>query len=88
MWTRLPAQDSDDNSTKINEGPMGVVGNAVDAYVRTYTTLFNSSGSNSNSISEDFLSQYLDYRIAKDPAKRLLIGKWDTGMYEASLFAY
>ena len=67
---------------------MGVVGNAVEAYVRTYTTLFNSSGSNSNSISEDFLSQYLDYRIAKDPAKRLLIGKWETGMYEASLFAY
>ena len=75
VWTRLPALESDDDSTSIDEGPMGIVGNAVEAYVRTYTTLFDSSNNSNNSISEDFLSQYLEYRIDKDPAKRLLIGE-------------
>ena len=64
---------------------MSVVGEAVDEYVTAYSKLLtthtstlesgSSSSSHSTAISEEYLTDYLSYRTAKDPAKRLLAGK-------------
>ena len=66
---------------------MSVVGEAVDEYVTAYSKLLSThthsststeSGSSSSphtTISEEFLADYLSYRTAKDPAKRLLVGE-------------
>lgn len=63
LWTRLPSIAS------------VVLENAVEDYVRTYAEVVDNSYSNTEyPIDETFLSEYLEYRIVKDPAKRLLVG--------------
>ena len=84
LWTRI-ANDSgslestDDELPKEKvpkDDPWVVLGQALDKYVATYATQLTSGSSDFHSpMDEQFLQEYLTYRIEKDPAKRLLVGR-------------
>jgi hypothetical protein len=86
IWTRIPPDSQGDSSSSSSSSSssggadlMRIVGEGVDEYVRAYSDLLlehsTTSSKQSGGISEDFLAEYLSYRIEKDPAKRLLVGE-------------
>lgn len=91
IWTRIPPDNQNDSSTSSTSSSsssgggdlMSTVGECVEEYVRAYSDLLlqhsTTSSKQSSGISEDFLAEYLTYRIEKDPAKRLLVGKRNGG---------
>jgi hypothetical protein len=86
IWTRIPPDSQGDSGSSSSSSSssggadlMRTVGEGVDEYVRAYSDLLlehsTTSSKQSGGISEDFLAEYLSYRIEKDPAKRLLVGE-------------
>jgi Ferredoxin-dependent bilin reductase len=85
--------------SRSSEELMGDIRQSLDTFVRVYAKQLHSirqkreSTSSDNSLphtekggdDESFLSDYLNYRIDKDPAKRLLVGAFGAEWTEASL---
>ena len=93
LWTRIPTtepgrESKNDGLEKENlhhDDPWVVLGQALEEYVAAYasqlTTLSSdTSVENEAPMDEQFLQDYLTYRIEKDPAKRLLIGRDENHM--------
>ena len=66
-----------------------VLEQALNDYTQTYAEHVHHDHSNpidhTDPIDETFLKEYLDYRIVKDPAKRLLIGAFGEEWTEKAL---
>ena len=86
LWTRIANDPSNDGLLKVyqeQDDPWVVLGQALDEYVAAYATQLTSLSRATTAVGEihapmdeQFLQDYLTYRIEKDPAKRLLVGRY------------